>query len=79
MELPISVEVKPSAFSMGESGVVLIPQANHRKLPGGSVNLNGSLKVGEQSSNAIHSHTILFGEEGVTDAVDYSIGTFELT
>lgn len=79
LELPISIEVRPSAFSMGEAGVVLIPQANNRELPGDSVNLNGYRKLGEQSSSAIHAYTTSFGEEGITDAGDYSIATFELT
>jgi hypothetical protein len=79
LELPISVELRPSQFSMGEQGVVLMPQANTDELPGDSVNLNGYRQVGERSTGAIHSYKTSFGKEGEANAGDYSNVTFELT
>ena len=78
LELPISLEVRPSQFSMGSEGVVLMPKVSEAELRGDSVNLNGYAVERATSSSAIHSYTTAFGEEGVANAGDYSMATFEL-
>ena len=78
LELPIQVETRPSQFSMGSEGIVLVPRVNARELKGDSVNLNGYTVAGANASSAIHTYTTAFGEEGVDNAGDYSIATFEI-
>jgi hypothetical protein len=79
LELPIQVEVRPSQFSMGSEGIVLAPRVSARELKGDSVNLNGYTVAGASATSAIHSYTTSFGEEGVENAGDYSIATFEIS
>ena len=78
LELPIMLETRPSQFSMGSEGVVLVPKVSNAELKGDSVNLNGYAVEGATSSSAIHSYTTGFGEEGVANAGDYSMATFEI-
>ena len=79
LELPISLEVRPSQFSMGAQGIVLVPKLRDRELQGDSVTLNGYSVEGVTSSSAIHSYTTSFGEEGVANAGEYSMATFEIS
>ena len=78
LELPISLEVRPSQFSMGAEGLVLVPKLRNGELQGDSVTLNGYSVESATSSSAIHSYTTAFGEEGVANAGDYSMATFEI-
>ena len=79
LELPISLEVRPSQFSMGAQGIVLVPKLRDRELQGDSVTLNGYSVEGVASSSVIHSYTTSFGEEGVANAGEYSMATFEIS
>jgi hypothetical protein len=76
--LPINLEVRPSQFSMGDQGVVLVPKLLANELQGDSIALNGYSVLGAASSSAIHSYTTTFGEEGIANAGDYSMATFEI-
>jgi hypothetical protein len=78
LELPIDLEVRPSQFSMGAQGIVLVPKLRPGELQGDSVTLNGYSVESTTSSSAIHSYTTTFGEEGVANAGDYSMATFEI-
>jgi hypothetical protein len=78
LELPINLEVRPSQFSMGDQGVVLVPKLLANELQGDSIALNGYSVLGAASSSAIHSYTTTFGEEGIANAGDYSMATFEI-
>jgi hypothetical protein len=77
--LPINLEVRPSQFSMGARGVVLVPKLHAKELQGHSIALNGYSVAGARSSSAIHSYTTTFGEEGVANSGDYSLATFEIS
>ncbi len=55
LELPIMIEARPSQFSMGSEGVVLVPKVSNAELKGDSVNLNGYTVEGATSSSDIHS------------------------
>jgi hypothetical protein len=79
LELPINLEVRPSQFSMGAQGVVLVPKLRVGELQGDSVTLNGYSIQGATSSSTIHTYTTAFGEEGVANAGDYSMATFEIS
>ena len=79
LELPINVEVRPSQFSMGAEGVVLLPKLRPGELQGDSIALNGYSVAGATSTSAIHAYTTAFGEEGVANAGDYSMATFEIS
>lgn len=79
LELPIHVEVRPSQFSMGSEGIVLVPRVSATELKGDSVNLNGYTVAGARATSAIHTYTTAFGEEGIEDAGDYSIASFEIS
>jgi hypothetical protein len=79
LELPINLEVRPSQFSMGARGVVLVPKLHAKELQGHSIALNGYSVAGARSSSAIHSYTTTFGEEGVANSGDYSLATFEIS
>lgn len=79
LELPIEIETRPSQFSMGSAGVVLVPKTSAAELQGDSVNLNGYSVSGVQISDRIHTYTTSFGEDGVANAGDYSQATFEIT
>jgi len=79
LELPIDLEVRPSQFSMGAQGIVLVPKLRPGELQGDSVTLNGYSVQGVSSSSAIYSYTTSFGEDEVADAGDYSMATFEIS
>jgi hypothetical protein len=78
LELPINLEVRPSQFSMGAQRVVLVPKLRAGELQGDSVTLNGYSIQGATSTSTIHAYTTAFGEEGVANAGDYSMATFEI-
>jgi len=78
LELPINLEVRPSQFSMGAQGVVLVPKLRAGELQGDSVTLNGYSIQRATSTSTIHAYTTTFGEEGVANAGDYSMATFEI-
>jgi hypothetical protein len=77
--LPINLEVRPSQFSMGSQGVVLVPKLRPGELQGDSIALNGYSVAGSTTTSAIHAYTTAFGEEGVANAGDYSMVTFEIS
>jgi len=79
LELPISLETRPSVFSMGSEGIVLVPNPDLEEIKGDSINLNGYSTEASRISSGIHTYTTSFGEEGVANAGDYSIATFEIT
>ena len=78
LELPISLEIRPSQFSMGNQGVVLVPKLNAKELQGDSVHLNGYTLVGSQNTNAIHVYQTTFGDEDSARAGEFSQATFEM-
>ena len=78
LELPFSLELRPSPFSMGSAGIVLKPENNAKALLGDSTDLNGYSISGTRITSAIHHYTTTFGEEGVSEAGDYSMATFEI-
>jgi hypothetical protein len=78
LELPITVELRPSQFSMGDEAVVLVPKLNNTELEGDSVNLNGYTLEGSKSTSAIHVYQTTFGEEESTRAGEFSLATFEV-
>lgn len=78
LELPISLETRPSQFSMGSEAIVLKPVLKPGELLGESVSLNGYSVSGASTSTAIHTYTTSFGEELEQGAGDYSMVTFEV-
>lgn len=78
LELPITVELRPSQFSMGDQAVVLVPKLNATELQGDSVNLNGYTLEGSKSTSAIHVYQTTFGEEDSSKAGEFSQATFEV-
>jgi hypothetical protein len=79
LELPIIVEVRPSQFSMGSKGVVLVPKLNAMELQGDSANINGYALEESKSSSAIHVYRTSFGEEGNEKAGEFSMASFEVS
>ena len=79
LELPISIETRPAEFSMGADRIVLIPNPDLKEIKGDFINLNGYSTEASRVSTGIHTYTTSFGEEGVANAGDYSIATFEIT
>jgi len=79
IELPISIEIRPSQFSMGNQGVVLVPKLNARELQGDSIHLNGYMPEGSNNTSAIHVYQTTFGDKSSTRAGEFSQATFEVT
>jgi hypothetical protein len=73
------VETRPSVFSMGSEGIILVPNPDLNEIKGDSINLNDYSTEAIRVSSGIHTHTMSFGQEGVANAGDYSMATFEIT
>lgn len=78
LELPITVEVRPSQFSMGNQAVVLTPKLKFNELQGDLLTLNGYTLEGSKATSAIHAYQTTFGEEGSAKAGEFSEATFEV-
>ena len=57
----------------------MLPKLRPGELQGESIALNGYSVAGATSTSAIHAYTTAFGEEGVANAGDYSMATFEIS
>jgi hypothetical protein len=78
LDLPITVELRPSEFSLGQLGVSLVPRLNVKELEGDSLNPNGYLLVGSRVSNAIHTYRADFGEGTVSNETKFSMVNYEI-
>ena len=61
LELPITVEPRPSQFSMGDQAVVLTPKLNATALECDWVELNGYTLKASKSTSAVHVYQTTLG------------------
>jgi len=78
LELPITVEIRPYQFSMGQDGVTLAPRVSESEVMDDSIELNGYTLKGTRASSFIHDYATVFGEENSKRAGEYSLATFEV-